>query len=396
MVGAADNSTSTREWRDDDGGDWEIDLWDSDGEAALPKLRKLAYPGTQILLVGFDMTNGNSLESLPTWVEEVIALEPNVSAIIIVGTKSDLYEELNEAGTAPDGSKLKTIEQMHQWAVAVGAHAFICTSAKTGYGVMEQAESGPAVGCEGDMMSGADEKEQFLDRLIMKFALTDREGLLNAKLQSGLHRSATQIPDCLPGGVVVSHIWAENEVVADWFRGQPVAGASDAEIADWFRQQPAGGEAGGGSEWFRGQPAAGASDAEIADWFRQQPAATAGKQSIDDPQGITVLDERAVILEGVAPWDMVLHEWFRVRDVNNSGDFDEEEYVHLNRRMHPRYFDDNVPFDEQKHREKFKSMDTNQVSCIWPALVVLLARANQYSYAACCGCTGKCLCSAGW
>ena len=183
---------------------------------------------------------------------------------------------------------------------------------------------------------------------------------------------------------------------SEWFRGQPAAGASDAEIADWFRQQPAGGAGGGGSEWFRGQPAAGASDAEIADWFRQQPAATAGKQSIDDPQGITVLDERAVILEGVAPWDMVLHEWFRVRDVNNSGDFDEEEYVHLNRRMHPRYFDDNVPFDEQKHREKFKSMDTNQVSCIWPALVVLLARANQYSYAACCGCTGKCLCSAGW
>ena len=79
-------------------------------------------------------------------------------------------------------------------------------------------------------------------------------------------------------------------------------------------------------------------------------------------QGRNVLEERAANTQGVATWDIVLHEWFRVRDFNNSGDFDEEEYVHFNSRMHSRYFDDNVPFDEQKHRDRFKLMDTNQVS----------------------------------
>ena len=95
------------------------------------------------------------------------------------------------------------------------------------------------------------------------------------------------------------------------------------------------------------------------------------KQWLEDPQGRKVLVERAAIAEGVAPWDLVLLEWFRVRDFNNSGDFDEEEYVHLNRRMHPRYFGDSVPFDEHKHRCKFKSMDTNKVSCVWPIFAVL-------------------------
>ena len=89
---------------------------------------------------------------------------------------------------------------------------------------------------------------------------------------------------------------------------------------------------------------------------------------------VKVLEERAAIAEGVAPWDVVLHEWFRVRDINHSGGFDEEEYVTLNRKMHPRYaaLNGDVPFDEQAQRDKFQAMDTNHVSCMRPSLVILI------------------------
>ena len=91
----------------------------------------------------------------------------------MVGTKSDLYDELRDSAKGSDGQPLKTIDQMFAIAQEVGAHGFICTSAKIGYGTLPDAEEGPAVDADPDTLS--DQGEQYLGAtsyetsLILKF-----------------------------------------------------------------------------------------------------------------------------------------------------------------------------------------------------------------------------------
>ena len=179
-VWGADKPTAAdklqRIWCDEDGDNWDVALWSTAGQEALRGLRQAAYPGTEILLLAFDMTRAVSLVNLPAWAEEVRDDEPNV-AIIVVGTKSDEYDEFwHSTGKGSDGQPLKTIEQMYATAVEVRAQAFICTSATTGYGTLQAAEEGPAVGCKPDTMSFVDWYEQYLDCLIMKFGRMIKEG----------------------------------------------------------------------------------------------------------------------------------------------------------------------------------------------------------------------------
>ena len=77
--------------------------------------------------------------------------------------------------------------------------------------------------------------------------------------------------------------------------------------------------------------------------------------------------DRAAVAAGTATWDVVLHEWFRMRDVNGSGTLEVEEYIALNQRMHDLYYEGvDEPFDEAVHREKFKAMDTSGVQHYTP------------------------------
>ena len=168
-------------------------MWDTAGQEALINLRQSAYPGTKVLLIGFDMTKGVSLENLQSWVEEVSECEPNVGATIVIGTKSDYYQELKAGGKGSDGQPLKTMEEMYAMAVQIGAHAFICTSAKTGYGLLEAAEEGPAsVYGQGlaDTMSGQGEGV-YLDMEILRCGKAVNAGDSIAVLES---RAAKPVP----------------------------------------------------------------------------------------------------------------------------------------------------------------------------------------------------------
>merc|ERR1711865_962652 len=178
---AADNLLRT--WCDADGADWEMGLWDTAGQEALGNLRKNAYPGTEVLLIGFDMTKGVSLENIPSWVDEVTECEENIGAPILVGTKSDYYEELKEGGKGSDQQPLKTMEEMYAMAVQVGAAAFVCTSALNGYGLLDEAENGPAVDCEPDTLSGQGENN-YLDIQIMRCGKAVKDGSILAALES--------------------------------------------------------------------------------------------------------------------------------------------------------------------------------------------------------------------
>merc|ERR1712153_64841 len=177
---AADNLQ--RNWCDADNNDWEVALWDTAGQEALVNLRRNAYPGTEILLIGFDMTKGVSLENIPTWVDEVAETEENIGATILIGTKSDFYEDIKDSGKGSDGQPLKTMEEMYAMAVEVGAAAFVCTSAKNGYGLLQEAEEGAAVGAEGDTMSG--QGEQYLDLHVLRCGKAVKNGDAIAALES--------------------------------------------------------------------------------------------------------------------------------------------------------------------------------------------------------------------
>merc|ERR1712166_25538 len=178
---AADNLQ--RNWSDADGKEWEISLWDTAGQEALANLRKNAYPGTEILLIGFDMTKGVSLENIPSWVDEVTETEPNIGATILIGTKSDWYEDLLDGGKGSDDQPLKTMEEMYEKAVSIGAAAFVCTSAKNGYGLLEMAEDGPAVDAESDTMSLQGDAN-YLDLQIMRCGSLVKSGGCIAALES--------------------------------------------------------------------------------------------------------------------------------------------------------------------------------------------------------------------
>ena len=165
-----------RVWCDADGADWDVLVWQTSGQEALTNLRQLSYPGTEVLLLGFDMTKGVSLENVPSWLKEVSDCELNVGAIILVGTKPDFYGELKAGGKGSDGQPLKTMEEMYAMAVQIGANGFVCTSAKTqaGYGLLKEALEGPAAGADPDTMSG--QGEQYLDAQILRCAKVVKAG----------------------------------------------------------------------------------------------------------------------------------------------------------------------------------------------------------------------------
>merc|ERR1711865_1309836 len=178
---AADNLQRT--WEDADGNDWEISLWDTAGQEALVNLRQNAYPGTEVLLIGFDMTKGVSLDNIQSWVDEVAEVEPNIGATILIGTKSDYYEELLSSGNGSDKQPLKTMEEMYETAVKIGAAAFVCTSAKNGYGLLEAAEEGPAVDCPPDTMSGQGDLN-YLDLQVLRLGKMLKAGTSIGSLES--------------------------------------------------------------------------------------------------------------------------------------------------------------------------------------------------------------------
>lgn len=158
-----------KEWTDENNTDYSVTFWDTAGQEALAELRKPAYVGTQILLIGFDMTKGISLDNVETWVAEFKNEEPNPQAIILLGTKFDFFEELSEAGKpGTDGKPLYTIEDMYEMAVKVGANSFIATSAKNGYGLIEDPEETDNF-C-GNADSITEQGDQWVKAKILEFA----------------------------------------------------------------------------------------------------------------------------------------------------------------------------------------------------------------------------------
>jgi Ras-related C3 botulinum toxin substrate 1 len=72
-----------------------ISLWDTAGEEEYDRLRPLSYYETDIFLVGFSVISPVSLSNVRNkWVPEINHFAPN-TPYILVGTKSDLRNDLN-------------------------------------------------------------------------------------------------------------------------------------------------------------------------------------------------------------------------------------------------------------------------------------------------------------
>jgi small GTP-binding protein len=103
---------------------WQVDLWDTAGQENFSKLRLSAYPGSNVIMVAFDMTAPESLNNIVDadkgWVAEIKSKVKNFDTYVLVGTKHDLWKE--KGGVTEDD----------YWAVAekIGAKAVVMTSAK--------------------------------------------------------------------------------------------------------------------------------------------------------------------------------------------------------------------------------------------------------------------------
>lgn len=131
---------------DHESGQVEIsfDLWDTAGQEALKTLRLLAYPQTNILMIGFDMNKKESLKNIrDMWIPEFnestesLADEPPF-AIVLVGCKYDLHR-LDDPDKAPDADET-TEAEIEEVREKIGAVCTVMTSAQNGYGISKYAD----------------------------------------------------------------------------------------------------------------------------------------------------------------------------------------------------------------------------------------------------------------
>merc|ERR1711865_885353 len=115
----------------------EVDVWDTAGQEAFAKLRKMAYPQSNDVVVAFDMTSKNSLDNIldgdTAWIQEIRNVVAGFSHWIVVGTKHDLWEE----GKVIEEKTAVTMEDVYKVAEACDAKAVFMTSSRTRHNVRE-------------------------------------------------------------------------------------------------------------------------------------------------------------------------------------------------------------------------------------------------------------------
>lgn len=65
-------------------------IWDIAGQKQFKQLRKVYYNGAKGIVMVFDLTNPQTLASIPTWYEEAVGYNLGEVPMILVGNKNDL------------------------------------------------------------------------------------------------------------------------------------------------------------------------------------------------------------------------------------------------------------------------------------------------------------------
>ncbi|MFX1396951.1 MAG: GTP-binding protein [Promethearchaeota archaeon] len=71
----------------------KLQIWDTGGQERFSSIRPMYYRGSLGALVIFDLTNYESFEHLPMWIEEIRDNIKNEIPLLLVGNKSDLIDQ---------------------------------------------------------------------------------------------------------------------------------------------------------------------------------------------------------------------------------------------------------------------------------------------------------------
>mmetsp|Transcript_47316 Transcript_47316/g.60782 ORF Transcript_47316/g.60782 Transcript_47316/m.60782 type:complete len:210 (+) Transcript_47316:92-721(+) len=120
-----------------DGKVQNLSLWDTAGQEDFDRLRPLSYPGTDVFLVCYSISDHNSFNNLRyKWINEIQEYCEQGAIIILVGTKSDTRDDINVISQLKERHMEPISSQMGQdFANECGASAFIECSSTTSQGV---------------------------------------------------------------------------------------------------------------------------------------------------------------------------------------------------------------------------------------------------------------------
>merc|ERR1712130_739886 len=117
---------------------FELRLWDTAGQEAYEELRKQAYIGADVIIIGFCLVNRDSFENVTELWQKDYAKEAKDAKVVLVGLKQDLVEDATELKKLSEKNQEPvTEEEMANVAKKVGASSHLRCSALTGDGVNE-------------------------------------------------------------------------------------------------------------------------------------------------------------------------------------------------------------------------------------------------------------------
>lgn len=122
-----------------DGEPIKLGLWDTAGQAEYDRLRPLSYPQTEIFMVCFSVVSPESFLNVKAkWMPEILHHSPKDILILLVGTKTDLRDDLHVLDELAERKQSPiSLEQGTKLAKDVGAVRYIECSAATQLGIQE-------------------------------------------------------------------------------------------------------------------------------------------------------------------------------------------------------------------------------------------------------------------
>jgi len=124
-----------------DGQPVNLALWDTAGQEAYDRLRPLSYPGTDVVLICYDIESHDSLTNVQeTWAAEIAQYCPG-KPVLLVGCKADLATPERAAAAAKAGAPHVSSADARQVQEQVGAKLHLACSSKTNLNVSEVFEA---------------------------------------------------------------------------------------------------------------------------------------------------------------------------------------------------------------------------------------------------------------
>ena len=129
-----------------------LQLWDTAGQEAFPKLRPLMYVNMDIFLLLFSYEDVSTLESICSkWVPEIAQAVDRPLVLALVGLRGnvrDNYQELEAMGESPFGESPVKDEMVKEVMQEIGADCFMECCPQINYSVQDMMSRVAAIGLE--------------------------------------------------------------------------------------------------------------------------------------------------------------------------------------------------------------------------------------------------------